>query len=110
MNSDAFREQLAALSAEYRGTLPDKLSRINALWAQAVSGSAEAEGACSSLLRELHTLAGSARTFGLPEVSTTARAAETFLESGMAGGRPVQSFDHRAFGQLLDTLHKHATE
>lgn len=59
-----------ALLAEYRTGLPQKLARLDELLAA---------GRLPDLGRELHTLAGSAGTFGLPKVGEAARAAETYL-------------------------------
>jgi len=64
--------ELNQLRAEYRRDLPPKLERLRELW----TGQKLAE-----LKRALHTLAGSAGTFGLREVSAAAREAETYLES-----------------------------
>jgi HPt (histidine-containing phosphotransfer) domain-containing protein len=66
------RAELDALLAEYRANLPATLARIDALLGKAKY---------AELARELHTLAGSAGTFGLPEVGTAAAAAEAYLEA-----------------------------
>lgn len=83
MDPDAFAQYLAALSAEYRESLVEKMAHIDLLWkdlpVRSTAGST-AHGPLATLHRELHTLAGSAKTFGLPEVSVAARAAEHFIE------------------------------
>jgi HPt (histidine-containing phosphotransfer) domain-containing protein len=61
-----------ALLAEYRAELPQKLTRLESLLA---------DGRFAELTRELHTLAGSAGTFGLPRVGKAAGAAEAYLIS-----------------------------
>ena len=61
-----------AILAEYREQLPQKLARLESLFAGARFG---------ELMRELHTLAGSAGTFGLPRVGEAASAAEAYLDS-----------------------------
>ena len=63
---------LEELRLEYRGSLPGKLERIDA---------ALAAGRLADLARELHTLGGSAGTFGLPKLGEAARAAEAHLAS-----------------------------
>lgn len=103
------------LSAEYRGSLPEKLAEIDALWA-ALGGGAEPVERLLDLRRLLHTIAGSARTFGMGDVSTAARAAETFLDAccGDEGDAapactlPVAA-DRTAFGALLEALRRSAT-
>ena len=64
---------LDELRAEYRAELPGKLAHLKALLAQ---------NRMKELHRALHTLAGSAGTFGLPAVSEAAREAEAYCESG----------------------------
>lgn len=70
------RAEFDALLAEYRRELPPKLARLEEHFAA---------GRFTELRRELHTLAGSAGTFGLPQVGEAARAAEDYLETTGAG-------------------------
>jgi HPt (histidine-containing phosphotransfer) domain-containing protein len=71
--ANPLRAEFDALLAEYRRELPRKLGRLQEHFAA---------GRLGELRRELHALAGSAGTFGLPEVSKAARAAEDYLEAG----------------------------
>ena len=64
------RAQFDALLAEYRANLPQKLAQMEELFLS---------GRIAELRRELHTLGGSAGTFGVPEVGDAARAAEECL-------------------------------
>jgi HPt (histidine-containing phosphotransfer) domain-containing protein len=73
-------DPLAALRAEYRAALPQRLQAIEQLRAALAAGTLPA-GQRLELQRQLHSLAGSGKTFGLPEVSATARAAEALLEA-----------------------------
>ena len=66
------RAELDALLADYRSSLPEKLARIDAQLAA---------GRIAELARELHTLGGSAGTFGLAQLGEAARAAEEHLVS-----------------------------
>ena len=68
------RAELDALLAEYRRDLPQTLARIEALLAG---------GRFTELRRALHTLAGSAGTYGLPRVGQAAAAAEAHLEADL---------------------------
>jgi chemotaxis protein histidine kinase CheA len=105
--ADAFKQQLLQLSADYRAMLPAKLAEIDTLWQQLAPG-AEQPQACRDLLRELHTLAGSAKTFGFPGVSTAAREAELFLEPFCEKGAIPQASDRDALVRLLDALRQNA--
>lgn len=75
MSEDPFAE----VRAEYRASLPPRLERIERLLASLADGSASATQR-RELERELHSIAGSGKTFGLPAVSAAAKAAETLLE------------------------------
>ena len=66
------RAEFDALFAEYRRDLPQALARIDALLMA---------GRLKELRRALHTLAGSAGTYGLPRVGQAAAAAEAYLEA-----------------------------
>jgi HPt (histidine-containing phosphotransfer) domain-containing protein len=68
------RAEFDALLAEYRRDLPQTLERIDSL----LAGARFAE-----LRRALHTLAGSAGTYGLPRVGQAAAAAEAHLEADL---------------------------
>jgi HPt (histidine-containing phosphotransfer) domain-containing protein len=103
MDADELKRQMAALSANHRRGLPAKLERIDALWQVLSSGAADIE-AGGELLRALHTIAGSAKTFGMPAFGDAARAAENFFEPFCAGGAMPQATDREAFGHLLDAL------
>ena len=83
---------LEELSAEYRRELPAKLEKIAALWSAR---------RVPELHRALHTLAGSAGTFGLPELSVAAREAENYLE---ACGPALDARQQAGFQPLLDGI------
>lgn len=89
MDPETFRKYLSALSADYRATLTEKLLHIDQMWKELTAGST-APGPLKTLHRELHTLAGSAKTFGLPAVSEAARVAEHFIEPyALVGALPA---------------------
>ncbi len=71
-----------ALLAEYRRELPPKLARLEEHFAA---------GRFTELRRELHTIAGSAGTFGLPQVGEAARVAEDYLETAGGAGPELGS-------------------
>lgn len=105
MSSDAFKQYLAKLSAEYRSGLPGKLAEIDALGQAVIGGGANME-LLADLQRKLHTLAGSAKTFGFPAVSTAARAAENFLDPICDSGAMPGDAERGSLGTLLDALGK----
>jgi chemotaxis protein histidine kinase CheA len=107
MDKDEFKRQMDAFSADYRAALPGKLAEVDALWDKLASGAKQPE-ACVELLRRLHTLAGSAKTFGFPDLGTAARAAETCLAPYCEDGAIPQAADREAFNRLLRTLRQSA--
>ena len=87
------------LRAEYRSEMPAKLARLDALWSRVTSGNAGVEE-LAELRRALHTIAGSAGSFGLPEIGDAARAAENFLESTSDLGAEQRAEFARLLGEL----------
>jgi len=75
------RAEFDAIIAEYRATLPQKIDRLDRLLK---------DGGIAELRRELHTLAGSAGTFGLPRVGAAAQAAENFLARELNDARRIE--------------------
>ena len=70
--------EFEALRTDYRKSMPAKLDRIEALWELILKGMQD-DTRLAQLKKELHTIAGSAGTFGLPQVGSAARAAEECL-------------------------------
>lgn len=83
------RQQLAQLRADYTAALPGKLAATHASWRAHLQGDAQAT---ETLLRQLHTLAGSAGSFGHAELGTAARLAHAMLRELLTaadGGPPA---------------------
>ena len=80
-------KEFQKLRAEYRGSLPAKLRRLRSLW-QRIDCEEPDPDALEILKREIHTMAGSAGSFGLPVVSKAAAACEDALEGLKPGSRP----------------------
>lgn len=87
---------LHAIAEAYRARLPDRLQAIADSLAQCEVQPCTAY--CDALVRHIHTLAGSAGTFGLTELGTRATELEIALNDFLANGlgnRPT-SPDHFA--------------
>jgi len=97
-------KEFQKLRTEFRGSLPAKLTRLRSLWGRIDCDEPDAD-ALEILIRELHTMAGSAGTFGLPQVGDAAAAAEAALEGLEAGRRPGIKRAEK-FNALLDKLDK----
>jgi len=72
---DELHQALAGMRDEYASALPAKLTLIESLWREIGDGAAKRE----VLLRVVHSIAGAAGTFGLPEVGDAALDLENAL-------------------------------
>lgn len=97
-------KEFQKLRTEFRGSLPAKLRRLRSLW-ERIDCEEPDPDALEILKRELHTMAGSAGSFGLPQVSKVAAVAEEALEGLKEGSRPGKKRAAK-FAVLLDKLDK----
>jgi HPt (histidine-containing phosphotransfer) domain-containing protein len=79
ITSNEVQQKLAALQHDYICNLPDKLGTITQHHSLLKSGSDKAQ-ALDELHKLAHKLAGTAGTFGCPEISTAARNYDEFLK------------------------------
>ena len=75
----AAREAIRELATGYLSALPAKLDEIDAAWAQLTNGQWDGER-LRELHRTVHSMAGSARVFGVPAVGEAARGVEVHLQ------------------------------
>jgi chemotaxis protein histidine kinase CheA len=97
-------KEFQKLRTEFRGSLPAKLTRLRSLW-QRIDCSEPDGDALEILKREIHSMAGAGGTFGLPQVSKLAAAAEDVLAGLKEGSRPGAKRAAK-FIALLDKLDK----
>ena len=90
-NQDGFEQRLEELKRAYLKGLPAKIDDVAAAVAAATIATARADPApgegrdeLTALLRAAHTLAGSAPTFGLPEIGDAAQDMEAAAEARLA--------------------------
>ena len=105
---EALARLLAEAGAEYRRTLPGRIEEIEVLWLAKAKGTLSEEK-LEELRRLIHTIAGSARTFGLPAVSEAARALEMAISSsdeGPAGTMPEEGVERA--NKLFEALKRSA--
>lgn len=98
-------KEFQKLRMEFRGSMPAKLTRLRSLWTR-VCGESDPD-ALDILKRELHTMAGTAGSFGLPQVSAAAAAAEASLDRVENGAVPNADLSRR-IASLLQELQKAA--
>ena len=104
MSFQVLGKEFQKLRTEFRGSMPAKLKRLRSLW-ERIDCEEPDPDALEILKREVHTMAGSAGSFGLPQVSKLAGAAEDALAGLRAGSRPGAKRAAK-FGALLDKLGK----
>lgn len=105
VKAEEFSRRLDALRADYRDRLPEKIAAIQRLWRDVMSGVLPPAGLID-LKRELHTLAGSAKTFGVAHVSELASAAESLLEPCCARGSLPEAASAAELARLLHALQR----
>ena len=106
-DADELAAELAKLNAEYRVTLARRLDALDALAVALGAGRAGADG-LRELRRALHSISGSAKTFGLPSVSEAARTGEALIAPWCDGRETPQAEDWVALKDLLCALRKAA--
>ncbi|HSH08525.1 MAG TPA: Hpt domain-containing protein [Burkholderiales bacterium] len=106
-DADDLAAELAALTAEYRQKLAARLDALEALAEQRSPGQ-QGAALVEDLYRALHTIAGSAKTFGLPAVSDAARAGERYLEPICGANEPLSAAQWDDLKVLLASLRKAA--
>ena len=99
-DNSRFEATLRALAANYAAELPAKLAEIASMFRLACEGGVDAAG-LQLLHRQVHSLNGSAKTFGFPVVSDAARKFELALVPYFTS---PSSLDRAAASQLLDLL------
>jgi HPt (histidine-containing phosphotransfer) domain-containing protein len=107
-SGDAVQAQLAKLRKKYGLALPDKIAGIVA--AVAALGPAWEEPASSTAYRQVHSLAGSSGTYGFPEISGLARAAEAILKTSLESRSPLPPADRARVAELLDRIREMAAD
>ncbi len=87
--SPAKQEKLEALRRRFLSRVPVMVRDVVDACVRLLGGSPDPEGLASAL-RGAHTLAGTAGTFGLPDVSEAARALEALLRTAQGGGSALE--------------------
>ena len=88
MSNPELERQLASLRQGYAERLPERAAALAAS-AAALARRWDAAAALE-LQRQLHNLAGSGASYGFPDVSVTARAAEEACAKASSAGPPPQ--------------------
>lgn len=106
----SFEEFLAQQRADYRASLPARLAALQAAWAGLDTAESPPQAQRVALERCAHGLAGSAATFGLPDLGDAARALENWLESAPASWDAQARATARDHVQALHALLRRAID
>lgn len=107
-SGDAVQAQLAKLRKKYGLALPDKIAALQAV--VATLGPAWEETACSTAYRQVHSLAGSSGTYGYPDITGVARAAEAILKTSLESRTVLAAADRIRVDELLGKLREMAAD
>jgi len=103
------QSQLAKLKTKYAAALPGKLASVESalapLFAQPWS-----EEACATSHRQIHSLAGSAGTYGFGEITTIARDVEALLKQSLDSRSTLSGSDQARVADLMKKLHERAAD
>jgi HPt (histidine-containing phosphotransfer) domain-containing protein len=109
MNDDKLQLTIARLSADYAAQLPDTVAQMEDLWRRFIAAEIPSLR-LSELVRMAHSISGSGTTFGLPQVSKTARELELFMERLAESGRQPDPTEQEAVAALLAAIRQAATQ
>ncbi len=100
---DVARLQLQKLRAAFVGRLPSRFAEIRSL-IDRLAAHAHGPSDLETLHRLVHSITGSAGTFGFPELSNAARQLEGRLVLLMRGGPPASAAAWQEMGDSVDRL------
>lgn len=103
--ASAFADFLATQRADYRRSLPERLSRIDQLWCRVRDDEAPAQ-ALADLERCAHNLAGSGATFGFAAMGDAARALEQAVVPLLGTAGAVTPAVMREVGAAVEALQR----
>ncbi|HZE97434.1 MAG TPA: Hpt domain-containing protein [Planctomycetota bacterium] len=99
-SGDRVQDALAKLKLKFAGDLPAKVARVEAQTA-AFLAEPWKEQVCSETYRLIHSLAGSAGTYGHSELGSTARVAEGLLKGSLESRRPLGEPEKKELSAVL---------
>lgn len=102
-NKAKLLERLEAARRKYVGQLAEKIDRIFVGWEKILAKPTDTEE-MGDLHRQVHTMAGSAGTFGLQEVGQAAREVEILLKGVVQGEYPLERENVERIALRLATL------
>jgi periplasmic divalent cation tolerance protein len=97
-------EQLQKLREKFTAILPEKLQVIDVLWQTVKQHGVGNSEHTEELTRAVHSLAGSAGTFGHKQLGDVARQLEQILQQNLSNGEPLSDLTIRSIETELHRL------
>lgn len=101
----AFAEELKELAIDFLQHLPNSMQKLRIHW-DAVTSCDISEKHFSNLIRQAHSIAGTAGSFGFPDISAAAKELELKFQDVKATMPDLQQNECAVVQALLDTLDK----
>ncbi|HVR86657.1 MAG TPA: hypothetical protein VMU54_20200 [Planctomycetota bacterium] len=101
--ADSVQNQLAKLKKKYAADLPQKVARVEEQVATFLS-TAWSEEVCFATYRQIHSLAGSAGTYGFGELGTAARAGEHLIKRSLENKAPLGDRERGELAVVLSRM------
>ena len=101
--ADAVPNQLAKLKQKYAAGLPEKVGKVGEQ-VDAFLAAPWQEERCFTTYRLIHSLAGSAGTYGYAELGTVARTGELLVKGSLEGRAPLGDAQRKELAGIVATL------
>jgi chemotaxis protein histidine kinase CheA len=100
---DPIQNQLAKLKKKYAADLPQKVARVEEQVA-AFLAAGWSEELCFATYRQIHSLAGSAGTYGFAELGLAARTGEHLIKRSLENKSPLGDPERQELGLILSKM------
>ena len=101
-------DKLALLHERYFEKLPDKVAEIEVAWSKLDLHSPDPFPILDELYRQVHSLTGSAGTFGAYELSNTAKELQRHLKNVIDSRNTISQNDYDLIERLINLVKKYS--
>lgn len=98
--------KMEKLQQSYAEQLPDKIDNIEKLWSSILHFGYD-RTRMSELRRQIHSLAGSGKTFGFEDITNSARELESLVDVILAEGNSGMESLREKINMMMDNLRHH---
>ena len=101
-------DKLALLHERYFEELPGKVAEIEAAWSKLDLHSPDPFSILDELYRHVHSLTGSAGTFGADELSNTAKELQQYLKKVIDSRNTISQNEYDLIERLITRVKRHS--